>query len=153
MAYDLLAGVSATPMSSAGNEERRQANYSLYDRLRTAQNVGDRETWLSCLAEDIVFEAPAYSKDGPIASGRDAMGRVFERLTEVFSSLSYEIKRFIPAVDPDLVIVEVRGDNEVASNKQRYRNDYLFLVECRNDKITRIYEYSNPLVYSSAVET
>ena len=47
--------------------------------------------------------------------------------------------------------VEVRGDNEVANSDKRYQNDYLFLVQCRDGKIAHIFEYSNPLVYKTAV--
>jgi ketosteroid isomerase-like protein len=139
-------------MSGSDADALRKENYALYERMRSAQNARDGEAFLSCFSDDIVFEAPAYSKGGePIAVGRDAMGRMFNSLTEIFSSLNYEIKRFIPAVDPDLVIVEVHGNNEVASNKNRYRNNYIFLVTCRNRKIVHILEYSNPSVYSNAV--
>ncbi len=130
---------------------RRRINFELYYRMLKAQNVGDRSTWLSCLCADIVFEAPSYSREGPIASGLAAMSDVFDGIRRTFSSVSYEVQRFIPAVDPDLVIAEVRGDNVVASTKNLYRNDYLFLVQCRNGKITRIFEYSNPMVYRAAV--
>jgi hypothetical protein len=139
-------------MSGSDADALRKENYALYERMRSAQNTRDGEAFLSCFSDDIVFEAPAYSDAGkPIAAGRDAMGRVFDSLTKIFSSLNYEIKRFIPALDPDLVIVEVRGDNEVASNNNRYRNNYLFLVTCRNGKIAHILEYSNPSAYANSV--
>jgi len=137
----------------ATDDKQRQANQDLYDRMRSAHNRGDRESWLSCFTDDVVFEAPYYRADGPIASGRDAMAQTFDRMNETFSSIQYEIKRFIPALDPDLVIVEVRGDHEVRSNHNRYGNDYLFLVACRDGKIARIFEYSNPNVYATSVGT
>jgi ketosteroid isomerase-like protein len=139
-------------MSVSDADALRKENYALYQRMLSAQIARDGETFLSCFSDDIVFEAPAYSKDGkPMAAGRDAMARVFKSMTEIFSSINYEIKRFIPAVDPDLVIIEVRGDNEVASNKNRYRNNYIFLVTCRNGKIVHMFEYSNPSVYANSV--
>ena len=139
-------------MSGSDADALRQENFALYRRMQSAQMACDGGTFLSCFADDIVFEAPAYSKDGkPMAVGRDAMARVFKSMTEIFSSINYEIKRFIPAVDPDLVIAEVRGDNEVASNKNRYRNNYIFLATCRNGKIVHLLEYSNPTVYANSV--
>jgi len=139
-------------MSVSDADALRQENFALYERMLTAQNARDREAFLGCYSDDIVFEAPAYSKTGePLAVGREAMGRAFNAMAEMFSSLNYQIKRFIPALDPDLVLVEVRGDNEVASNKNRYRNNYLFLVTCRNGKIVHMFEYSNPAVYANAV--
>ena len=115
-------------MTTAPDDERRRANQLLYERMLSAQNAGDRDAWLSCFADDVVFEAPYYRHDGPIAAGRAAMGQTFARMIETFASIHYDIKRFIPALDPDLVIVEVRGDNEVRANGNHYRNDYLFLV-------------------------
>ncbi len=139
-------------MSGSHQDALRQQNFALYERMLKAQNTRDRAGFLSCFAEDVVFEAPAYAKDGkPMAVGRDGMARAFTSMAEIFSSLNYEIQRFIPAVDPDLVVVEVKGDNEVASNKNRYRNNYIFLVTCRKGEIVHILEYSNPTVYSSAV--
>jgi ketosteroid isomerase-like protein len=131
---------------------RRDANYELYKRLLTAQNASDAESFLACLSDDIVFEAPAYTKDGaPLATGLDAMGVMFKAMTDRFTSFNYQVKRFIPALDPDLVLVEVKGDNEVAGTSKRYRNNYLFLVTCKDGKIARIFEYSNPQVYDEAL--
>jgi len=131
---------------------RREANHALYNRLLAAQNAADAEGFMACLSDDIVFEAPAYSKTGePIANGIDSMRVMFKALTDRFTSFNYQVKRFIPAVDPDLVIVEVKGDNQVAGSDKRYRNNYLFLVGCRDGKITSIFEYSNPQVYDEAV--
>ena len=133
-------------------DERRRENYALYDCLVKSQNAKDTDGFLACFTDDVVFEAPAYSKGGaPIAEGREAMGRMFEVLKEKFTTLGYRVNRVIPAVDPDLVIVEVKGDNEVAGSGKHYCNDYLFLVGCREGKIASILEYSNPQVYDEAV--
>lgn len=109
------------------------------------------ESSRNCFSLDVVFEASSYRRDASIASGLKEMSDIFDCMTRTFSCMDYEVKRFIPAVDPDLIIVEVSGDNEVASNENRYRNDYLFLIQCRDDKITRIFEYSKRVVSSSAV--
>lgn len=132
---------------------RRARNQALYERMTAAQNAKDAAGFLACFTADVVFEAPAYTKHGePIAVGRDAMGAMFEVLKQKFDTMDYRVKRFIPAVDPDLVIVEVTGDNAVAGTDKRYRNQYLFLVGCRDGRIASIYEYSNPQVYADAVD-
>ena len=138
-------------MTESEVEEHRQRNYDLYERMRKAQNARDTEGFIACFAEDVVFEAPAYSSE-PIAVGREAMAGMFEVLKQKFDTMNYQIKRFIPAVDPDLVVVEVKGDNKVAGSDTYYRNDYLFLVGCRDGRITSIFEYSNPQVYADAVD-
>ncbi|HUN37019.1 MAG TPA: nuclear transport factor 2 family protein [Trebonia sp.] len=130
---------------------RREENQRLYERMITAQNGKDRAGFLACLDEAIVFEAPYYSPDAPLAAGKAAMGTVFTALCERFSSIDYQLKRFIPALDPDLVIAEVRGSNAVAGTDRVYRNDYLFLVGVSHGLITRIFEYSNPNAYARDV--
>jgi ketosteroid isomerase-like protein len=130
---------------------RREENYRHYERMIKAQNAKDREGFLACLDEAFVFEAPAYRPDAPIATGRAAMGVVFNTLCDKFSSIDYRIRRFIPALDPDLVIVEVRGNNVVAGTSRVYRNDYLFLITVSGALITRIFEYSNPDAYARDV--
>jgi ketosteroid isomerase-like protein len=132
--------------------QRREDSHQLYRRMLTAQNAKDREGFLACCDEDIVFEAPYYRPDAPIAAGKQAMGAVFDTLCERFSSIDYQIKRLIPALDPELVIAEVRGNNAVSGTDRVYRNDYLFLVDTRDGLITRIFEYSNPNVYARDVD-
>jgi ketosteroid isomerase-like protein len=136
-------------MSEVNVEDRRLLNLEVYRRKLAAQNGKDKDAFLDCLADDIVFEAPAYSNDGkPIAAGKAEMARMFDSLTSIFETMEYSLKRVIPAVDPDLVIAEVTGNNLVASNGTRYCNSYLFLATCRAGKIAHIFEYSNPKVYA-----
>lgn len=134
------------------DQTRRDANQALYARLLAAQNAKDKDAFLACVADDAVFEAPYYRPDAPLAAGRAALASVFDTMAIKFTSLDYRIKRFIPALDPDLVIAEVAGNNAVAGTDRYYRNDYLFLVDVRDGAITRIFEYSNPLVFARDVE-
>jgi ketosteroid isomerase-like protein len=131
---------------------RREANHRLYERMIRAQNAKDRAGFLACLDDGVVFEAPYYRPDAPIAESKEAMGLMFDTLCTKFSSIDYQIKRLIPALDPDLVIAEVRGNNAVAGTDRVYDNDYLFLVDTRGGLISRIFEYSNPTVYARQVD-
>jgi ketosteroid isomerase-like protein len=136
----------------ADDAARREENRRLYEQMIRAQNAKDRAGWLACFGEGIVFEAPAYRPDAPVAAGKAAMGAMFDVLCEKFSSIDYQVKRVIPALDPDLVIAEVRGNNAVAGSDRVYRNDYLFLVSISDRLISGIFEYSNPNVYARDVE-
>ncbi len=133
------------------SDAKRQGNFDLYARMIAAQNAKDRSGFDATIADDILFEAPAYRDDGePIAVGRAAMMEMFDGLCRIFESIDYAVSRFIPAVDPDLVIVEATGNNLVADTGKYYRNRYLFLVRCENDRIKHIFEYSNPVVHREA---
>lgn len=133
------------------DDQRRDSNFALYRRMTDAINAKDIEGCCATIAEDIVFEAPAYREPGvPIASGAEAMREMYLGLMQSFETIDYTIERFIPALDPDLVIVEVSGNNLVAATGKYYRNRYLFLVQCRDGKIAHILEYSNPQVFRAA---
>jgi ketosteroid isomerase-like protein len=57
------------------------------------------------------------------------------------------------AVDPDVVITEVRGDNAVRDSDRRYRNHSVMFVGFRDDRVVHWIEYSNPLVYREATDS
>lgn len=138
-------------MDQTAADALRQANIELYRRMTAALNARDIEGCCACIADDIVFEAPAYREEGePVASGHKAMRAMYLGLFDIFGTIDYTIERFIPALDPDTVVVEVRGNNLVAATGKYYRNSYLFLVGCRDGKIAHILEYSNPQVHREA---
>ena len=131
----------------------RESNFALYRRMTAALNAKDIEGCCATIGEDIVFEAPAYREPGvPVASGSKAMREMYRGLMNSFETIDYQIERFIPTLDPDLVIVEVAGNNLVAATGKYYRNRYLFMVQCREGRIAHILEYSNPQVFSAAHE-
>ncbi|MFI5101451.1 MAG: hypothetical protein ACHQE5_13210 [Actinomycetes bacterium] len=59
----------------------------------------------------------------------------------------------LPDVDPDLVIVEVRGDNKVRDGDRRYQNHYIMFLYFREGRVYRWREFSNPDVYRTAVSS
>jgi len=136
-----------------GDAKRRESNFALYWQMSDALNAKDIDGCCATIAEDIVFEAPAYREQGvPMASGAAAMREMCLGLMRSLETIEYTVERFIPALDPDLVIVEVSGINLVAATGKYYRNRYLFLVQCRGGRIAHILEYSNPQVFRSAHE-
>jgi ketosteroid isomerase-like protein len=72
---------------------------------------------------------------------------------ERFDEISYVVVDDFPAVDPDLVIVEVRGDNRVRGGEQRYQNHYIMFLHFRDGLVVRWREFSNPDVYRTAVDS
>lgn len=135
-------------MTESEHESRRRTNHALWRRCVAAQCARNKEEWLATLSDDIVFEAPGY---GVRRAGRPAMANVFDGMLERFSRIHYEFLRFIPALDPDLVIAEEIGDNIVSGSNAPYQNRYLFLVTCFGGRINHILEYSNPQVLVDAL--
>jgi ketosteroid isomerase-like protein len=109
---------------------------------------GDPQGQLDRCTDDVVYEAPYYGLE---RRGRRELAAMLAMVQERFDSVSYVIVDDFPAVDPDLVIVEVRGDNHVRGSDRRYQNDYIMFMYFRDGKVCRWREFSNPDVYRRSV--
>jgi ketosteroid isomerase-like protein len=112
-------------------------------------NAGDPEGQLAHCTDDIVYEIAYF--DLPDRVGIDALRSMFGGVYERFDSVDYQIVDHVPTVDPDLVIVEVRGNNKVKGSDNWYRNHYVMFLYFRDGKVYRWREFSNPNVYAEAV--
>ena len=117
-------------------------------RMLARCSAGDPQGQLDHCADDVVYEAPYY---GLTREGKAGLAAMLASVQERFDELSYEVVDDFATVDPDLVIVEVRGDNRVRGSGQRYRNHYIMFFHFRDDLVVRWREFSNPDVYRTAV--
>ena len=131
---------------------RRKRNEATYREMHDALNDGDAEGYIKHVAQDVVYEAPYYRENNePLAEGRDNLHRMLGTLGQSFSRLHYDIQGFIAALDPDLIIAEVTGDNVIAATGKPYRNEYVFFVRFDADgKVIHSKELSNPLTMREA---
>ena len=113
-------------------------------------SAGDPQGQLDHCADDVVYEAPYYAIE---RHGKSELAAMLTAVQERFDEVSYVIVEDFPTVDPDLVIVEVRGDNRVHGSEQRYQNHYIMFLYFREDRVVRWREFSNPDVYRTAVPT
>jgi ketosteroid isomerase-like protein len=113
-------------------------------------SAGDPGGQLDHCADDVVYEAPYYAIE---RHGKAELATMLASVQERFDEVSYVVVDDFPTVDPDLVIVEVRGDNRVRGSEQRYRNHYIMFLYFRDDLVVRWREFSNPDVYRTAVPT
>ena len=68
--------------------------------------------------------------------------------------MNYRIVAEYPALDPDLVIVECRGDNVLAGSPGHYRNHYVMFIGFDDAGLVRHWrEFSNPDVYRREAES
>jgi ketosteroid isomerase-like protein len=130
----------------------RKRNEDTYRQMHDALNAGDADGYIKHVADDVVYEAPYYRENNePLASGRDNLYKMLGNLQQSFSRLHYDIQGFIPALDPNLIIAEVTGDNEIADTGKPYRNEYVFFVYFDDEgKVVRSKELSNPLIMQEA---
>ena len=111
-------------------------------------SAGDPQGQLDHCADDVVYEAPYYGLE---RRGKAELASMLGAVQERFDEVSYVVVDDFPTVDPDLVIVEVRGDNRVRGGQQRYQNHYIMFLYFRDGLVVRWREFSNPDVYRTAV--
>lgn len=126
------------------------SNLETVHEMLACFSAGDPQGRLDRCTDDVVYEAPYYGLE---RRGKHELAAMLTAVQERFDSVSYVIVDDFPAVDPDLVIVEVRGDNQVRDGDRRYQNHYIMFLYFRDGRVYRWREFSNPDVYRTAVPT
>lgn len=126
----------------------REANIAAFHEVLAAVNAGDGGRARPHLDPDVAYRAPYYSLE---VGGADDLVRMFGALGERFDEVSYTVTDVHPALDPDLLFVEARGDHAVRGTDRRYRNTYLLVVRFRDGRIVEWVEHSDPAVFQAAV--
>jgi len=142
--------VPSDPTGDASARAAWHAHADTVRRMLASVSAGDVEAFVADLADDAEYVAPYYPEMAPRRS-RSEIAAMFAGLFARFASVSYEITALHETTDPDTVICEVRGDNEVRGTGRRYRNHYVMFVRFRGDVVVRWTEYSDPNVYQRAV--
>jgi uncharacterized protein len=132
-------------------EQEHTRNFETVRTMLACFSAGDKDGQLAHVADDVVYDAPYYPQMEH-RRGRDALRTMLENVEERFERVSYEVTDWFPTVDPDLVIVEVRGDNVVRGTDRHYRNHYVMFLRFRDGLVSQWTEFSNPNVYAEAVD-
>jgi ketosteroid isomerase-like protein len=136
---------------------RRERNIQVVRDVLAAFSSGDADGLLAHVADDVTYEAPYYATM-PIKRGKGELADMLAAVEARFTSVFYGVVDVFPAVDPDLVIVEVRGDHQVRSDHEdtasprRYQNHYVMFLRFRDGLVAEWREFSNPDVYRLAVD-
>lgn len=138
-------------MSITGDREAWARHARIVGDMLAAVTRGDVDGYLAHVADDMVYEAPYYPEMAP-RRGAEEIGGMVRALSRHFASVSYTVTSEFETVDPDLVIVEVAGDNAVRDSDRRYENHYLMFVRFRDDRVVRWTEYSNPVTFRTAMD-
>lgn len=124
------------------------SNHETVKTMLACFSAGDPQGQLDRCTDDVVYDAPYYGLE---RNGKPELAAMLSAVQERFDSVSYVIVDDFPAVDPDLVIVEVRGDNHVRGSERRYQNHYIMFLYFRDGLVYRWREFSNSDVYGTAV--
>jgi ketosteroid isomerase-like protein len=110
-------------------------------------SAGDKAGQLVHCTDDVVYEAPYYGLE---RHGKAELEAMLDAVEERFDKVSYVVVADYPTIDPDVVIVEVQGDNTVRGSERRYQNHYVMFLHFRDGLVYRWREFSNPDVYRTA---
>ena len=152
LGLDLRHGPKPTSARLPSNYYARpMSNLETVRTMLACFSAGDPQGQLDRCTDDVVYEAPYYGLE---RHGKAALAAMLDRRCRIASTqVSYVVVDDFPTIDPDLVIVEVRGDNRVRGGEQRYQNHYIMFLEFRDGLVSRWREFSNPDVYRTAVQT
>ena len=119
---------------------RKTINDAFGGQLTTLEQ--QREIWLDALHEDAIWEGPTCER--PICViGREATGRVMERLLGVVPRFSTTLVSSDPTSDPNTTIIESHGGGPTVGGG-RYTQRYFSLITVRDGQAFRMREYCNP---------
>lgn len=133
------------------DRDRWQGNVEVVQEMLARVSAGDTDGYLAHLTDDAEYVAPYYPEMAP-RRGRDEIAQMLGGLFSRFKTVSYTITDTFETIDPDLVICEARGDNQVLGSDRRYRNQYVMFVRFRDGQVAHWTEYSDPNVYHRAVD-
>ena len=96
-------------------------------------------------SQDAAIEVP-YDLQGRNFPNREAAQGYIEQVIQPFSEIRFERIRFYQTRSPNVVIIEGQGDFTLAEDGRSYRNTYISVFQIKDNKISLIREYFNPLI-------
>ena len=120
-----------------------------YQRLLTEARFGE---WIELWADDGVCEFPFASPGRPrLLQGKE---QILAYMTAYPSRIFIEgvdKLRVHPALDPNVVVVEMTIKGRVVETEKPYNQQYVIVAETRDGKLTHYREYWNPFVLAEAL--
>jgi ketosteroid isomerase-like protein len=120
-----------------------------YQTLLTEERFDE---WVELWADDGVCEFPFASPERP----RHLQGKeqILAYMTAYPSRISIDgvdELRVHPALDPNVVVVEMTVRGRAVETDKPYNQQYVIVAETRDGKLARYREYWNPLVSAEAL--
>ena len=138
--------------SAAGDEARRRAHLAAAHAFLDTLSAKDMDAWAALWAEDAIqqmpFAPPGFPRE---VRGKAALVRHYAELPGTTGRMDFLDRTARPLLDPDLVLLEYRGEIEILPTGRDYDNVYagLFVFD-RDGKISLFREYYDPNVLSEA---
>lgn len=108
--------------------------------------VDDPETWLSLIADDMVWELPFAPSLGypDKLEGRTQIAGFVGAFFKAFENLRFHDIRTSALADGVGAVAETRATARIPATGRDYQQSYVIFLEARDGKIARLREYFNP---------
>jgi hypothetical protein len=134
------------------DESARQTTLTLMQQYQTLLTEARFDEWIELWADDGVCEFPFASPERPrVLQGKE---QILAYMTDYPSRISIDgvdELRVHPALDPNVVVVEMTIRGRAVETNKTYNQQYVIVAEARDGKLAHYREYWNPLVSAEAL--
>ena len=114
----------------------------------------DLDGLTALFADDVVYTFPLPASGAQenwfVYDGKEATVEYQRKTLDAFSQLKMRDTQINVSEGDAVVFVESRGDY-VSKEGKPYNNVYIFKFVLKNDKISQVFEYANPVTYAILV--
>ncbi len=134
------------------DESARQTTLTLMQKYQTLLTEARFDEWIELWADDGVCEFPFASPERPrFLQGKE---QILAYMTDYPSRISIDgvdELRVHPALDPNVVVVEMTIRGRAIETNKTYNQQYVIVAEAHDGKLAHYREYWNPLVSAEAL--
>jgi len=134
------------------DESPRLTTLTLMQQYQTLLTEARFDEWIELWADDRVCEFPFAGPERPrLLQGKE---QILAYMTDYPSRISIDgvnELRVHPALDPNVVVVEMTIRGRAVETDKPYNQQYVIVAEARDGKLAHYREYWNPLVSAEAL--
>ena len=134
------------------DESPRLTTLTLMQQYQTLLTEARFDEWIELWADDGVCEFPFAGPERPrLLQGKE---QILAYMTDYPSRISIDgvnELRVHPALDPNVVVVEMTIRGRAVETDKPYNQQYVIVAEARYGKLAHYREYWNPLVSAEAL--
>jgi ketosteroid isomerase-like protein len=134
------------------DESARLTTLTLMQQYQTLLTEARFDEWIELWADDGVCEFPFAGPERPrLLQGKE---QILAYMTDYPSRISIDgvdELRVHPALDPNVVVVEMTIRGRAVETDKTYNQQYVIVAEARDGKLAHYREYWNPLVSAEAL--
>jgi len=134
------------------DESPRLTTLTLMQQYQTPLTEARFDEWIELWADDGVCEFPFAGPERPrLLQGKE---QILAYMTDYPSRISIDgvnELRVHPALDPNVVVVEMTIRGRAVETDKPYNQQYVIVAEARDGKLAHYREYWNPLVSAEAL--